>query len=229
VKVRLMGGLVKHVITGDRGIAAVIRYSDEPQVLANFSRDAKQLEAAFNRLNYNGTQGRLLDTVVRAVKMFNQAPPNCRRVILIFGERKDRGSETTLSDALTLAQRENVTVYAVSYSPTVTQLIAKPADLPQSGAMDLTALFKHLGKASQVDALGELARQTGGREVSFVRQEALEQQLTAIGEELHSQYLLSFVPPRETRAEYHRLDVRVVSRADAVVRARPGYWLAKPE
>jgi len=63
-----------------------------------------------------------------------------------------------------------------------------------------------------------------GRQLSFATLHRLEEDLAEIGKEVHSQYQLSFVPETEKNAVYHQLTVTVKDHADAVVRARPGYW-----
>jgi hypothetical protein len=42
--------------------------------------------------------------------------------------------------------------------------------------------------------------------------------------EIHSQYLLSFAPVSSEDRGFHRIEVSVPERSDAVVRARTGYW-----
>lgn len=66
---------------------------------------------------------------------------------------------------------------------------------------------------------------TGGREYSFVSQRDLERAIADIGEELHSQYLLSYNPNNKLEGGYHVIRVEV-SRPGLTVRTRPGYWMA---
>ncbi len=66
---------------------------------------------------------------------------------------------------------------------------------------------------------------TGGREFSFVSQRSLEEVVSHLGEELHSQYLLSYRPSTKEQGGWH--DIRVtVGRPNLTVRTRPGYWMA---
>ena len=97
----------------------------------------------------------------------------------------------------------------------------------RTGSMDLGALFGILADAAKKNAARELAELTGGTEESFTRQGALEQAIARIGEELHSQYLLSFRPVTAEGDRYYRLDVKVKRPGNYTVRTRPGYWLAK--
>jgi len=53
---------------------------------------------------------------------------------------------------------------------------------------------------------------------------ALENVISRAGEEIHSQYLLSFVPAKSAKDGFHQIQVAVPSRPDAVIRVRQGYW-----
>jgi VWFA-related protein len=68
---------------------------------------------------------------------------------------------------------------------------------------------------------------TGGKEYSFTNLKGLEEAVQRLGEELHSQYLLSYSPLQDTRQEggWHKLQV-VVKRPRLEVRTRAGYWAA---
>ncbi len=71
-------------------------------------------------------------------------------------------------------------------------------------------------------------RYTGGREYSFVTRENLQQAIAHIGEELHSQYLISYSPTSPTMkkdAGWHHIKVDV-HRPGLKVRTREGYWMA---
>jgi hypothetical protein len=69
-----------------------------------------------------------------------------------------------------------------------------------------------------------LAASTGGRKVSFATLRGLEGVLTSLGEELHSQYILTYTSRRK-EAGFHRIRVEVPGVEAAVVRARAGYWV----
>jgi VWFA-related protein len=79
-----------------------------------------------------------------------------------------------------------------------------------------------LGKSNTTQAL---TTGTGGTAFPFTRLRGLEEAIQKLGDELHSQYLLSYTPEDST-AGYHRLEVRVNGR-NVRVRARPGYWSAQ--
>lgn len=71
-----------------------------------------------------------------------------------------------------------------------------------------------------------LTKGTGGASFSFARQAGLESAIARLGEELHSQYVLSFTPT-DAEPGYHRIEVQIVNQPKAQIRARPGYWATK--
>jgi VWFA-related protein len=66
---------------------------------------------------------------------------------------------------------------------------------------------------------------SGGRQYAFKSQRELERAVSDLGEELHSQYLLTYVPNNQDEAGYHNIVVQVL-RPDMKIRARDGYYWA---
>jgi VWFA-related protein len=66
---------------------------------------------------------------------------------------------------------------------------------------------------------------TGGREYSYKTQKGLEEAITNIGEEIHSQYLLTYLPNNPEDSGYHEIEVRIL-KPGLKVTTRPGYWSA---
>lgn len=67
---------------------------------------------------------------------------------------------------------------------------------------------------------------TGGTEFSFYRHNGLEDAIQRIGEQLHSEYLLSYSPNNKLEAGFHQISVYVSSPLAKRVQVRPGYWHA---
>lgn len=68
---------------------------------------------------------------------------------------------------------------------------------------------------------------TGGSEFSFYKQKGLDEAFEKIGEELHSQYLLSYNPNNKLEGGFHEIRVDVAGHPEVRrVQTRPGYWLA---
>jgi VWFA-related protein len=186
--------------------------------------------------------------------MLETRSPTNRRVMLIISESRDRGSTANLKTAIEMAQRGGVVIYAATYSTGASAFASSPAsnppmpppgdpadrqiDAPRSGArgaaenrpagnVDLLGGAVELGRLTKANATAALARATGGRQLSFVTLPALEAVISRAGEEIHSQYLLSFVPETSKKDGPHEIRVAVPSRPDAVIRVRPQYWPRK--
>lgn len=68
---------------------------------------------------------------------------------------------------------------------------------------------------------------TGGSEFGYVRQRGLEEAIAKIGDELHSQYIITYSPNNKLEGGFHQILVEVERRPDVKkVLTRPGYWLA---
>jgi len=66
---------------------------------------------------------------------------------------------------------------------------------------------------------------SGGQQYAFKSQRELERAISDLGQELHSQYLLTYVPNNQSEAGYHNIVVQVL-RPYMKVRARDGYYWA---
>ena len=118
-----------------------------------------------------------------------------RRALVLLSDGTDRYSETSAAALVDHVRRRDVLVYPVAIGP------ARPA------------------------VFAELATASGGRSLLVKDPRELSSTLTSIARELRSQYLLGYVPSRETTAErsWHSIDV-TVNRAGGIVRARDGYF-----
>lgn len=177
-----------------------------------------------------------------------------KKVLIIISETRDTGSAFTPRDVLTNAEFSNVQIYTVSMNHLLNQLTTqaepnRPKAIPpeargplpmgviQTGTTDAqtnmgnwTPIFKEiftLVKGVFVPNSHEVyTKFTGGKEENFVTLSGLEEAIQKIGEEVHSQYLLTFRPPETAKAGYHEITVRVLAAANLDVRTRPGYWIA---
>ena len=110
----------------------------------------------------------------------------------------------------------------------MTPFTTKASELgPLEGGGGLLAIFTEIGRLAKTNIGSALAEYTGGRHVSFATLRSLENDLAAIGKEVHSQYLLTFTPPDEPVAIYHRIEVKIANHSEAIVRTRPGYWTTR--
>ena len=231
-RIERVGGLIKPLVIGQRGQAAVIEFDDEIRVRTEFTADADLIGAAFQRTRSRSIRtARLIDAVAEGVKMLDTRSPNNRRVMLILSESRDRGSKTKLTDAIEQAQRAGVAVYAATYSVQGSTFLSSPSTSPSmpggDGNLDILGGALELARIGKANVADALARTTGGRHLSFLTLESLENVISRAGEEIHSQYLLSFTPTPSGKDGFHQIQVAIPSHPDAVVRVRLGYWPQK--
>ena len=90
----------------------------------------------------------------------------------------------------------------------------------------LVELFKDARAVFNENPVELFTKGTGGREFGFYRQRGLEDAIQQIGEELHSQYLVSYSPNNTTENGFHRIIVQISGPASVgKVQTRPGYWV----
>jgi VWFA-related protein len=227
-----VGGMIKPLVIGERGKAAVIEFDDEIRVRTDFTADSSVIRTAFEGTRSRSIRrARLIDAVIEGVKMLDTRPPNNRRVMLILSESRDRGSKSKLSEAIELAQRAGVVVYPATYSVQSSTFVSKPSDSPSmpggDNSVDLLGGAIELGRIGKTNVAAALARATGGHHLAFLTLALLEAAISRAGEEIHSQYLLSFTPTSSPKETFHQIQLAIPSRPDAVIRVRPGYWPQK--
>jgi len=234
-KIKKVGSLVEPLVAGERGQAAVIWYGEEATVAHDFTSDTATLEAVFQQARARGPGGSAIDAVAKALDLLAEKRDN-RKVVFVIGESKDRGSKTPLEQVISRAQRENVTVYFITYSRFLTPFTSTWGPVcdshgenchardPEWGDTNLIAVFGEMRTLAKTNVAEAFAKYTGGRRVSFLKQKGLEEVIESLGEEIHNQYLLSFTPPHSDAEEFHQIRVTVRNRPELVVRTRAGYW-----
>ncbi len=87
-------------------------------------------------------------------------------------------------------------------------------------------LFKDAKAIFKDNPVEAFTKGTGGSEFGFHSQRTLEEAIQSLGEELHSQYFISYSPNNRDESGFHEIKVSVSGRPDVKrVQTRPGYWL----
>ncbi|MGH9583595.1 MAG: VWA domain-containing protein [Bryobacteraceae bacterium] len=178
-----------------------------------------------------------------------------RRVIVLLSRNVDKGSQASLKEAIDKLQFDNVIVYAINISKFLTALMEKQGyPRPAYGGIPPTAMptIPHYGPLSETDAVKTsdgnwlnavpplfrsvrdlfkktpaeaFASFTGGRIYNFGTEKGLDRAITDIGEDVNSQYVLTYAPNDLEEPGFHSIKV-VVNRPDLLIDARPGYYTA---
>ncbi|HEV2416621.1 MAG TPA: VWA domain-containing protein [Terriglobia bacterium] len=116
-QVRPLGSLFSGLFLGTKGEAAVICFDDNVRVVQNFTSDPNTLDAALRHIDSVGTRTRLNDALARAILMLSQRPSSERRVILVFSEGLNSGSQTSREEIIRAATAADVAIYGMRFEP----------------------------------------------------------------------------------------------------------------
>lgn len=115
-KVRKIGVMIQPLVTGERGCAAVVSFSERVTWLQECTNSEDTLDEAFARVRAGEAKSaRMLDAVVESIDRLRKYP-NSRRVLLLISESRDRGSEAKLDEIADAIEVAGVTVYSATYS-----------------------------------------------------------------------------------------------------------------
>ncbi|HET7842316.1 MAG TPA: VWA domain-containing protein, partial [Terriglobia bacterium] len=216
--------LISDLLLGPEGRAAVITYSSRISEAQDFSSSGDVLASTLKGLKTQYDQKRLNDALTRAIALLEGRPSTERRVIIVFSDGFDTGSETSAKDVVQRATAAEVTIYGVGFSRTQALWKQKPHEAGPSvldqqvtrptppntpptpttadntygnhgaGLDTLGALAAIIGSALTTPPMDAYAKLTGGDFYSHWSEKALQEQLSRMASEIHSQYDLAYVP-----------------------------------
>ncbi len=201
----------------DKDLAFVMTFDNEPEVIQDFTGDIDRLNTIIRKQRAGGgTAFRDAIYVASQKLMIPPAPatgnnPQVRRVLVVISDGDDNLSDHALSEAMEMAERAEVAIYAIS---TNTDWLA----------LDTGQGPKKILKSHGDQILEQFADDTGGRVFFPYRLDDLAQSFLDIGNELRSQYTLAYRPADAiANGKFRRVRVEV-DRKGLTVRARRGYY-----
>jgi VWFA-related protein len=257
--IQKMASAIQAQVLGDDGEAAVLQFDHRIQTLTDFTSDPDKFAAAFKTFKAGSSQSRLNDATIEAINMLRKRPNSRRKVLLLISESSDKSSELRPREVLSAAEFANVVIYSIDISRTMAQVTAAPPvnhsvlDNRPPGAVNLpmgnvetptiqtqmqlgnwVPLLKDIYDSAKsvfvANPLKVYTTYTGGQQYPFKSQRDLDRAVSDLGQELHSQYLLTYEPTNQEEAGYHNIVVQVL-KPGLYIRARDGYYWAgsKPD
>ena len=190
--------------------AFVIGFDSVAEVTQDYTDNTESLAHGVRLLKAGGGTA-LFDAIYYACreKLMNppQGPPGTptgsRRAIILLSDGEDNQSRVTREEAVEMAQRAEVIIYAIS--------------------TNITGIKQRGDKV-----LERFAETTGGRLFTPFKLQDVADAFTEIQDELRSQYALSYQPKGLVRdGRYRTIDIGSVSKKNLRVRARKGYYAPK--
>ncbi len=242
-QIRRVASVVEAMLLGATGEASVTTFGDEINPIQPLSSDMGLLDKSFASISARGGRSRCLDAVLAAARQLEAVSFDRRRVVLLIAQSNDVGSTAQLRDVLRELDLNNIVLYTLVMPRIGKDLIGRTisigspngafgrADTGIMGTIDLGKLIPEILREEKanigLDEATVLAAEMGGRRIPFRKLHELEQGISVIGTELHTEYLLSYTPDRPTPG-YHQIRVQV-DRPNVVVRSRPGYYVSQSD
>jgi Ca-activated chloride channel family protein len=181
--------------------AFVIGFDTTPEVTADFTDDTEKLAKGVKMLRAGGGTA-LYDAVYYACRdKLGKLNPDLavRRAIILITDGEDNQSRVTREEAIEMALRAEVTIYAISTNISGVKL-----------------------RGDKV--LERIADATGGRAFFPFKDQDIPSYFLAIQDELRSQYAVAYRPADfQNDGRYRSIDI-IAAKKNLHVRARKGYY-----
>jgi VWFA-related protein len=197
---------LQHTLRASFDKAFVEGFNSHSQLAQDFTDSVPLLAASVHKLHDGGGTA-LYDAVFHACKekFLKDRPEHpVRKAIIIVSDGEDNQSEFTKAQAIEMAQRAEVIIYAIS--------------------TDDSGLVMRGDKV-----LEQLAEATGGRAFFPFKMKDITHSYAAIEDELRSQYVVSYKPADfDADGRYRSIEISSLKK-DLQVRARKGYFAPQPQ
>jgi Ca-activated chloride channel homolog len=194
-------GFLQHTLRPHYDKAFVLSFNGHSQITQDFTDEVSLLSSGVRGLSDGGGTA-LYDAIYRACKeklAKEKSDRPVRKAIIILSDGEDNQSEVTKQQAIEMAERAEVLIYAIS--------------------TDDSGLILRGDKV-----LEDLASATGGRAFFPFKMKDIEHSFAAIEDELRSQYMVSYRPSDfDADGRYRAIEITAVKK-DLQVRARRGYY-----
>src|SRR6202045_5451704 len=181
--------------------AFVVGFNKQSQLTQDFTDNVQLLSDGIHRLQDGGGTA-LYDAIYRACKdKFLKDRPDhpTRKAIVVVSDGEDNQSDFSRAQAIEMAQRAEVIIYAIS--------------------TDDSGLILRGDKV-----LEQIAEATGGRAFFPFKMKNITHSFAAIEDELRSQYVVSYRPANfDADGRYRSIEISALKK-DLQVRARKGYF-----
>jgi Ca-activated chloride channel homolog len=189
--------------------AFVIGFDTTPEITADFTDNGEKLARGVRMLRPGGGTA-LWDAIYFAcrdklMKEHSAGTGTVRRAIILLSDGDDNQSRVTREEAIEMAQRAEVIIYAISTNVSGVKLRGD----------------KYMER---------IAEATGGRAFFPFKIQDVANAFTEIQDELRSQYSLAYKPSDlRTDGKYHSIDIIAQNHKNLKVRARKGYFAPKTQ
>jgi VWFA-related protein len=161
-----------------------------------------------------------------------------RKAIVVLTDGEDRGSQETLNSAIESAQKAETVVYTIYIGGHEDHDYGNNPGMGRHGGMGGGYPGGYPGggypggsryprqQENHPDGkkiLQQIAQQTGGRFFEAKKKESVDDDYAQIAEELRTQFMLGYTPPKDQSTGYHSIHL-TAKKKDLTVQTREGYY-----
>jgi VWFA-related protein len=194
-------GFLNHVLRPGFDKAFVVGFNAHRNLAQDYTDNISLLSAGVQRLRSGGGTA-LYDAIYRACKdkmLKEKSERPIRKALIVLSDGEDNQSEFTEGQAIEMAQRAEVLIYAIS--------------------TDDSGLILRGDRILQ-----QLADATGGRAFFPYKMKDITRSFSSIEDELRSQYIVSYKPSDfDADGRYRSIEITALKK-DLQVRSRRGYY-----
>src|SRR6478752_5677632 len=222
-----VGGAFLKQILSDKDEAFVISFDITVDLLQDFTRDTKRLQAALNKAKVNvdyttggvpgmgggpvpthNAPGTLLYDAVYLSAHDMLSKEVGRKAMILLTDGQDEGSRLKIQDAIEAAQKADSIVYVLLCAD--------------------RGFYGGFGYSGEGD-MRKLTEQTGGRVINVGNKfDKMREAFDQIAAELRSQYNIGYTPTNLKRdGSYRKLEIK--SKQNYKIQARAGYYASRKE
>jgi VWFA-related protein len=128
-----LGAELDAVIGDVRHLVAVVSFDSKPRIAQDFTDNTDAAAKTIATLNEGDQSAAILDALEFGIDLLREVPPRYRRAVLLITETADRGSETSLDDAVRSVSDTNTAIYSFGFSSTKEAVKHEASKVPLPG------------------------------------------------------------------------------------------------
>jgi len=208
--------------------AALLFLDSKLNLAQDFTHDADKIEGRLKKIPSGDGGAAIVDAIAYSARLLGRRDAGRQKVLLLISETRDHGSKfMKLDDAVSVVDANSVSVYALPFSPYVSQQldVLRGSDRDEwTPGVDLLQKIEDVRQAMRKNIPRTLVDLTGGEYESFATKSSFEDDLIGFANHLHARYALSF-EPKDPHAGLHQIRVRLRNPSErGSVLYRRTYW-----
>jgi VWFA-related protein len=232
---RKLPELLNSVIGQSAHEVMLVTFDSRPRATWHFPARSDGVDYALTHPVAGDDGAAILDAVDYVIGQLQEEAGDFRRVVLLRSQAQDAGSRTLAEEVVRRLGKGNTSVYSLTFNAPKSSpqfrsknRVARARSFPPGGQMDeVVDMSTPLGvavKALRTNTAEELAVLSGGAHLKFTDEADFEKQLSAIADDIHNRFMLSFQPDSH-QPGFHTLSVRVAGpKPQLSILARTSYW-----